>query len=119
MPKLLAILCGIILGLVILLKGISLIQLSILLLPAYFSGRNLFHQSRADGNWTMRWPKFWQAFISELVFIVVPATVIFIGESYHDISVLLGLAAYIIVTAFAYGAVKKHDCREQQECPKN
>lgn len=109
MPKLLCILCGIIIGLVILRGGIKLAEFGVLLLPLYYSVRNLVHQSRTDGNWTLRWPKFWMAFILELIVIGIPAYVIILNEPHPSISVIHVLAVYIIVTAVAYGIAKKQN----------
>lgn len=109
MPKLLFILCGIIIGLVILREGIKLVELGVLLLPFYYSVRNLVHQIRTDGNWTLRWPKFWMAFSLELIVIGIPAYVIIMNEPHPSISVIFVLAVYIIVTAVAYGVAKKQN----------
>lgn len=51
MPVYLAILCGVLFGLLLLWKGFSLKGLTILLLPLYFAVRNLMHQRMTDGDW--------------------------------------------------------------------
>lgn len=114
MPMVLAILCGVLFGLLLFFKGFSLKGLTILLLPLYFAVRNLVHQRRADGDWTMRWPKFWEAIILELMIIGIPASVGLISEPDRGILILLGIALYIILTAVAYSVTKKQDRKANQ-----
>lgn len=118
MPIFWAILCGVLFGLLLFFKGFSLKGLTILLLPLCIALRNLVHQRRAQGDWIMRWPKFWEATLLQLMIIGIPASVGLITESYRGILVILGLADYIIVTSAACGLGKKQDpCTNHQEYP--
>lgn len=107
MPKPWAILVGILIGLIILWDGIRLMKLSVVLLPLYYAGRNLVYQGRRDGIWTMRWPKFWLAFLLQFVVIGVPAYVIIMNEPHSKPAVFLLIAVYFIINAVAYGVAKK------------
>jgi len=118
MPMWLAIICGLLTALLIVaLKtrlpiGIKPIDLVIVLLPLYYSGRNLISQSRIAGHWTIRWSMFWKAFLLELI------VVGFFGYFwiYHWTAskqfTILSLGAFITITAVAYGLGKKQDAND-------
>ncbi len=107
MPMPWAILLGILVGLILLWGGRKLLTLSVVLLPLYFAARNLVDQGRKDGHWTMRWPRFWQAFVLQFVVIGVLAYLIILDESHLNPAVFILIAAYFLINAIAYGVAKK------------
>jgi hypothetical protein len=61
----------------------------------------------SPGDWIMRWPKFGEAILLQLMIIGIPASVGLITESHRSIFVILGLAVYIISTSAACGLGRK------------
>ncbi|NLW45683.1 MAG: hypothetical protein GXY92_10980 [Syntrophomonadaceae bacterium] len=57
----------------------------------------------------MRWSKFWQALMLQLVVIGVPAYVIIMSEPYSKPVVFFAIAVYFIINAVSYGVAKKSD----------
>lgn len=106
MRKYLPIICGIIIGVILFFKSGILAQLAVLLLPVYFSVRNIMRQRNNSGNWTLDWTKFGLAFVLELIVFGAPAYVIVFSEPHPPTWAFLILAVYVLVTSFAYGFSK-------------
>jgi len=107
MPMFWAIICGVLFGLLLLLKGFSLKGLTIVSLPLITAWWNIARQRKAQGDWIMRWPKFGEALLLQLMIIGIPASAGLITEPNHGIWVILGLAVYMVSTSVACGLGKK------------
>jgi len=115
MPIWLAILCALLFVAANIRLGvldIRLIDLIIFALPLYYSGRNLISQSRIDGNWTIRWSKFWKAFLLELIVVGTFGYLWIYRWTASKQFTILSLGAFITITAVAYGLAKKQDAND-------
>ena len=112
-----AVLCGIIFTFLLIVTfaggSMRLIYLCLLLLPLYYSGKNLVQQNQIAGSWTIIWKNFLAAFVLELIGVGIPFGFWAINRlSLPYQSVIPGFVVYIIVTAVAYGLTKKQDSKE-------
>lgn len=81
MPMFWVILCGVLFATVLLTKRLNLRGLAIISLPLIAAWWNITRQRKAQDAWFMRWPKFGEILLVQVMIIGIPASVGLITES--------------------------------------